>query len=330
MAVVASPQPSVTTDLESLLNALPKLTPHDRALITRAYEKAAWVHADQYRKSGEPYITHCLAVAHILADMKLDAEAIAAALMHDVVEDSKEPKKVTVEDLRREFGDAVANIVDGVTKLEHIQPPTPEQRRSRTADRDLEYVRKMALTMDKDIRVVIVKLADRLHNMRTLGFMKPEKQRAIAQETLDIFAPLANRLGIWQIKSELEDLAFRYLDPETYRQIDDALNEGKAEREKYMAGVIESLRRELGRYGIHDAAISGRPKHIYSIYRKMERKRVNFEKVFDVRAVRVIVEQRRLCRGLLAHPVVAQKQHRLTQAKHQVHHEVRRQHPRGV
>lgn len=296
MVAVSSAQPSVAMDLESLLSALPKLTPHDRALISRAYDKAAWVHADQYRKSGEPYITHCLAVAHILADMKLDPEAIAAALMHDVVEDSKDQKVVTVEDLRREFGDVIANIVDGVTKLDQIKTEqTPEQRRSRNAERDLEYIRKMALTIDSDVRVVIVKLADRLHNMRTLGYMRPDRQQAIAQETLDIFAPLANRLGIWQIKSELEDLSFRYLDPDTYRQIDDALNEDKAEREKYMIGVIDELRRELAKFGIHDAVISGRPKHIFSIWKKMERKKVNFEKIFDVRAVRVIVEQREQC-----------------------------------
>ena len=296
MVAATSLQPGVALDLESLLNELPKLTPHDRALITRAYEKAAWVHADQFRKSGEPYITHCLAVAHILADMKLDPEAIAAALMHDVVEDSKDQKKVTVEDLRAEFGDTIANIVDGVTKLDQIKTEqTPEQRRSRKAERDLEYIRKMALTLDSDVRVVIVKLADRLHNMRTLGYMRPEKQQTIARETLDIFAPLANRLGIWQIKSELEDLSFRYLQPDTYRQIDDAVNEGRAEREKYMAGVIEELRRELERNDIRNVAISGRPKHIYSIWKKMERKKVNFEKIFDVRAVRVIVEQREQC-----------------------------------
>ncbi len=295
MVAVSPTQPGVAKDLESLLNVLPKLTPHDRALITRAYEKAEYVHEGQLRKSGEPYITHCLAVAHILAEMKLDPEAIAAALMHDVVEDSVEPRKVTVDDLKREFGESIAALVDGVTKLQKLQAQSPEQRRSRTAERDLEYIRKMALTLDSDVRVVIIKLADRLHNMRTLGYMKPEKQQAIARETLDIFAPLANRLGIWQIKSELEDLAFRYLDYDTYLQIDDAINEGKAEREKYMTGVIDALRRELGKYGIHDAMISGRPKHIYSIWKKMERKKVNFEKIFDVRAVRVIVNEREQC-----------------------------------
>ncbi len=299
MAAVSTVQGSVSLTLESLLNEMPFLTPHDRALITRAYEKAAWAHEGQYRKSGEPYITHCLAVAHILADMNLDAEAIAAALMHDVVEDSQDPRKVTVDDLKREFGDVVAKIVDGVTKLEQIQAPTPEQRKSRNSERDLESIRKMAMTIDDDVRVVIVKLADRLHNMRTLGYMRPEKQQAIAQETLDIFAPLANRLGIWQIKSELEDLSFRYLDFETYKQIDDALNEGKAEREKYMAAVIDTLRRELNKYGLTNAVISGRPKHIYSIWKKMERKRINFEKIFDVRAVRVIVDTRDQCYNVM-------------------------------
>jgi GTP pyrophosphokinase len=222
--------------------------------------------------------------------------------MHDVVEDSKDQKKVTVADLRAEFGDTIANLVDGVTKLDQIKTEqTPEQKRSRKAERDLEYIRKMALTIEKDVRVVVIKLADRLHNMRTLGYMKPERQQAIAQETLDIFAPLANRLGIWQIKSELEDLAFRYLDPTTYKQIDDALNEGKAERERYMAGVMDTLRRELAKYGIHDAVVSGRPKHIFSIWKKMERKKVNFEKVFDVRAVRVIVQEQAQCYMVLGY-----------------------------
>jgi GTP pyrophosphokinase len=299
MVAVSSAPISVNPELDKLLGELPSLSPHDRALITRAFEKAAWAHEGQYRKSGEPYITHCLAVAHILADMKLDAEAIAAALMHDVVEDSEEPRPVTIEDVRREFGEKIAAIVDGVTKLEQIQSPTPEQRKSRSSERDLEYIRKMAMTIDDDVRVVIVKLADRLHNMRTLGYMRPEKQQTIAQETLDIFAPLANRLGIWQIKSELEDLSFRYLDFDTYKQIDDALNEGKAEREKYMEGVIAALRRELDKYGLTTAAISGRPKHIFSIWKKMERKKINFEKIFDVRAVRVIVDTRDQCYNVM-------------------------------
>lgn len=293
--VAAGPaQINVDAELDKLLNELPNLSPHDRALLTRAYQKAVYVHEDQYRKSGEPYITHCLAVAHILADMKLDAEAISAALMHDVVEDSKEPRKVTLDDIRREFGDTIAALVDGVTKLEQIQT-LPEQRKRRNTERDLEYIRKMTMTIDSDVRVVIIKLADRLHNMRTLGYMRPDKQQAIAEETRDIFAPLANRLGIWQIKSELEDLAFRYLDFDTYKQIDDALSEGKAEREKYMESVIATLRRELEKYGITDAIITGRPKHIYSIWKKMERKKIDFEKIFDVRAVRVIVNRREQC-----------------------------------
>ncbi len=275
-------------NLESLYEALPDLTLSDKLLIERAYHKAEAAHGGQFRKSGEPYFTHCVAVAHILADMKLDAEAIAAALMHDLLEDTS----ITYDELRAEFGKDVANIVDGVTKLKNlpVKATSEYSLRSRTADRELEYIRKMALAMGDDVRVVIVKLADRLHNMRTLGYMSPDKQRAIARETLDIFTPLANRLGIWQIKWELEDLSFRYLDPDAYRMIAASLDERRADREAYLAQVTETLRRELAQFGITNPTITGRPKHIYSIYKKMERKSVEISKIYDVRAVRVIVD----------------------------------------
>ncbi|RMG83956.1 MAG: bifunctional (p)ppGpp synthetase/guanosine-3',5'-bis(diphosphate) 3'-pyrophosphohydrolase, partial [Chloroflexi bacterium] len=199
----------IPTDLQSLLEHFPNIAPNDRDLIERAYFRAEQAHAGQKRKSGEPYFTHCVAVANILADMKLDAEAIAAALLHDVIEDTG----ITREDLSAEFGDVVAALVDGVTKLTKlpIQVAQTNSRRSSNVNRELEYIRKMLLAMGDDIRVVLIKLADRLHNMRTLGYMPPEKQLRIARETMDIFAPLANRLGIWQIKWELEDLSFRYL-----------------------------------------------------------------------------------------------------------------------
>src|SRR5690606_34412325 len=244
------------------------------------------LHAGQFRKSGEPYFTHCVAVAQILADMHLDAEAIAAALMHDLVEDTS----ATLDELRAEFGDTVANIVDGATKLTHLPIKMETDRRSRTADRELEYIRKMLLGMGDDVRIVLVKLADRLHNMRTLGFMPEDKQRKIAKETLDIFAPLANRLGIWQIKWELEDLSLRYLDPEAYRSIVTRLDERRADREAYLSQIINTLRNELIKYNVTNATITGRPKHVYSIYRKMQRKDLPFERVYDVRAVRVIVD----------------------------------------
>src|SRR5215216_4592794 len=273
-------------NLQSLLDSLPELTPNDRSLVERAYRKAEAAHAGQFRKSGEPYFTHCVAVAQMLADMKLDAETVAAALMHDLIEDTP----ITLEDMRNEFGDSLAGIVDGVTKLENLPIKMESDKRSRTADREMEYIRKMLLAMGDDVRIVLVKLADRLHNMRTLGFMPEEKQRRIAQETLDIFAPLANRLGIWQIKWELEDLSLRYLDPEAYRQIAAQIDERRASRESYLSNIIDALRIELAKFNISSAAISGRPKHIYSIYKKMQRKVLPFEQIYDVRAVRVIVE----------------------------------------
>jgi GTP pyrophosphokinase len=276
-----------TISPESLLLELSDMSPTEQSLVERAYARAAAAHDGQYRKSGEPFITHCLAVAHILADLKMDAETIAAGLLHDTVEDNPD---VTLDDLRREFGDTVATIVEGVTKLEQVKVNTEVDARRRTADKETEYIRRMLLTMGDDVRVVLVKLADRLHNMRTLGYMKPERQQRIARETLDIFAPLANRLGIWQIKWELEDLSFRYLYPDDYRQIAQQVDEQRHDREQYMRGIIKVLRDELARNGIHDADISGRPKAIYSIFKKMGRKEVPFEQVYDVRAVRVIVD----------------------------------------
>jgi GTP pyrophosphokinase len=277
---------AVTTgSLPSLLESLPDQSPANRDLVERAYSRAEAAHAGQTRKTGEPYFTHCVAVAQILAEMHLDAEAIAAALLHDVAEDTA----VTIEDLRAEFGGNVALIVDGVTKLKYL-PDTAIDKRSRSADRSLEYIRKMALAMHDDVRVILVKLADRLHNMRTLDAMSPEKQREIAKETLEIFAPLANRLGIWQIKWQLEDLCLRYLDPEQFAEIERQVDEHRADRESYVQDVVDVLRRELGKHGISSATISGRPKHIYSIYKKMERKNVSYDKIFDVRAVRVIVD----------------------------------------
>ncbi|MDX2160162.1 MAG: bifunctional (p)ppGpp synthetase/guanosine-3',5'-bis(diphosphate) 3'-pyrophosphohydrolase [bacterium] len=275
-----------TASPQVLFDALPDLSPSDKLLIERAFFKAEAAHEGQFRKSGEPYFTHCVAVASILADMKLDAEAIAAALMHDLIEDTS----ITYEQLRSEFGKDVAGIIEGVTKLKNL-PRADADGTVRIKDaRELEYIRKMALAMGDDVRVMIVKLADRLHNMRTLGYMSVEKQRSIAQETLDIFAPLANRLGIWQIKWELEDLSFRYLQPDKYKMIAGQLDERRADREGYLVKVTDVLRKELAQYNITNVTISGRPKHIYSIFKKMDRKRVDFDKIYDVRAVRVVVD----------------------------------------
>jgi RelA/SpoT family (p)ppGpp synthetase len=279
--------PILEMNLQSLLDLLPDITPHDRALIERAYRKAEAAHAGQFRKSGEPYFTHCIAVAHILAEMKLDAEAISAALMHDLLEDTE----IMLDELRGEFGNSIAGIVDGVTKLKNL-PVKPEtfDKRGRPTDRGFEHIRKMALAMGDDVRVVLVKLADRLHNMRTLGYMSAYKQQQIAQETLDIYAPLANRLGIWQMKWELEDLSFRYLNPEEYRSLAASIDERQVDREAYLKSIIDKLRPELEKYDVRNAIITARPKHIYSIYKKMERKKLPFDQIYDVRAVRIIVD----------------------------------------
>ncbi len=275
-------------NLEGLLEGLPDLSPHDHSLVERAWQRAEHLHADQSRKSGEPYFTHCVAVARILAEIRLDAEAIAAGLLHDTLEDTG----ITREELEREFGRKVVSLVDGVSRLSNLPLTDAMQRRN---DRDQHFLRKMMLAMGDDVRVVLVKLADRLHNMRTLGYMPPERQLHIARDTLDIFAPLASLLGIWQFKWELEDLSFRYLHPEEYRRIATSMNERRVDREFYLQEVSQRLREELAKYNLDKAIISGRPKHIYSIYSKMLRKELPFEQIYDVRALRVIVDSTPEC-----------------------------------
>jgi GTP pyrophosphokinase len=260
-----------------------------RTLIERAYAVAQRAHAGQARKSGGPYIQHPLAVAFLLADLGMDPDTIAAGLLHDVVEDSD----IDLEMLRQEFGPAVTSLVDGVTKLEQIEQErigrfSQESERPRD-EQESESLRKMFLAMAEDIRVVIIKLADRLHNMRTLDPLPAERRKTIARETLEIFAPLANRLGVWQWKEELEDLSFRYLDPATYAEITSFIQERHPEREASIHRHIEALRHKLTEEGI-EADITGRPKHIYSIYRKMQRKGIAFRRVHDVRGIRVITQ----------------------------------------
>ncbi len=268
---------------ETLRGHLPKsFTPQEAALVRRAYEYAEAAHVGQLRKSGEPYIVHPEAVAAILADLRLDAHTVAAALLHDVAEDTH--YKVPL--LAEEFGPEVASMVDGVTKLENISDMAAYPLDSR--DPKVESFRKMLLAMVNDVRVVLIKLADRLHNMRTMGYMPPDKQQRISRETLDIYAPLASVLGIYQIKWELEDLAFRYLEPDIYVKMKKQLNEKREEREAYVASIIHSLRTELARHGI-EAKISGRPKHIYSIWRKMKRKGVTFDQIYDQHGLRLVV-----------------------------------------
>ncbi|NPV66801.1 MAG: bifunctional (p)ppGpp synthetase/guanosine-3',5'-bis(diphosphate) 3'-pyrophosphohydrolase [Anaerolineae bacterium] len=277
-------------DLQQLLSSLSNLTPAEVTLIERAYRRAEKAHEGQIRRSGEPYFVHCVAVAHILAELNLDGTTIAAALLHDTVEDTD----LTLEDIEREFGADVARLVDGVTKMEHL----PTQVSGKDRDREAEFLRKTMLAMNDDVRIVLIKLADRLHNMRTLGYLEPERQIEVAQETMDIFAPLANRLGIWRMKWELEDLAFRYLNPKAYREIATRLDERRADRDKDLQRIIEHLSRKLEEANIK-AKVTGRPKHIYSIYRKMQRKDVSYEQVYDIRAVRVLVDDIPTCYQVL-------------------------------
>ena len=275
-------------NIEILLKALPQGTsPADRELIERSYRVAEKAHAGQKRASGEPHIRHCLAVAAILNEIGAPPAAIAAGLLHDTVEDTG----LTLVELRRDFGPEVAGLVDGVTKLTQLpRVSTRGGKAERPSKGELakETLRKTFLAMGDDVRVVLIKLADRLHNMKTLRYLPREKQTRIAQETLEIFAPLANRLGIWQMKWELEDLSFRYVLPEKYKEIADLVAKRRVERESELGTIGHAVAGALQTAGIK-AEASGRPKHLYSIYRKMERKGVTFEGVFDVRGVRVTV-----------------------------------------
>ncbi|MCF6096644.1 bifunctional (p)ppGpp synthetase/guanosine-3',5'-bis(diphosphate) 3'-pyrophosphohydrolase [Thermovorax subterraneus] len=256
-------------------------------LVDRAYEFAQKAHDGQHRISGEMYIFHPLEVAIILADLELDTITIAAGLLHDVVEDTE----YTLEDINREFGDEIALLVDGVTKLGKLEFKTKEEQQA-------ENLRKMFLAMAKDIRVILIKLADRLHNMRTLKYLPVEKQKEIAIETLEIFAPLAHRLGISKIKWELEDLAFRYLEPERYYELVEKVAKKRREREEHINKMIAILEKKLEAAGIK-AEIQGRPKHFYSIYKKMKEQNKSFEQIYDLTAVRIIVSSVRDCYAAL-------------------------------
>lgn len=251
-------------------------------VISRALALAEELHRDDQRHTGEPYIHHVIAVADILANLKLDHEAIAAGLLHDILLHHEEARPRIEE----ACGPVVAHLVDGVTRMRHIgdyQSPMP------LSEGRAETLRKMLLAMAEDIRVVLIKLADRLHNMRTLKGMPVEHQRKVSRETMEIFAPLANRLGIWHIKWEMEDLAFRHLEPETYKEIARSLKERRVERQQYIDAVVERIQQELAAAGI-EATVKGRPKHIYSIWKKMQRKRLGFHELYDVRAVRILVD----------------------------------------
>ncbi|MCL6650115.1 MAG: bifunctional (p)ppGpp synthetase/guanosine-3',5'-bis(diphosphate) 3'-pyrophosphohydrolase [Chloroflexi bacterium] len=267
------------------------LPPEALNLLEAAYCYAAEQHAGQLRKSGEPYIAHPVAAALILTDLRLDQYAIAAAILHDVPEDCGVP----LSEIEKRFGSEVARLVDGVTKLSKVTSLAHEGRQPSKSGDDVvqaENLRKMLIAMAEDVRVVLIKLADRLHNMRTLSALPPERQRAIAQETMEIFAPLAGRLGIYQIKWELEDLAFSSLEPEKYRQIADLIAARRAAREQYITRVVKVLQRALEEAEIN-AEVSGRPKHIYSIYRKMKAYEAlgrEFADIYDLLAVRILVD----------------------------------------
>jgi GTP pyrophosphokinase len=299
MVVVKDQHSEITSkdvlEFESWLKSIePGRTPSEMDVIRRACLVALEAHQGQTRASGEPYFQHSLAVANILADLRLDYETIAAALLHDVLEDSN----VTLEEIEREFGATVAKLVDGVTKMGQIQEFRGQTEKSKKERARAESLRKMLLAMVDDVRVVLIKLADRTHNMRTLGVLREDKRKRIAKETIDIFAPLANRLGIWQIKWELEDLSFRYLEPDLYRQIASMVDERRIDRERYLSKVAVALKDELKKRGIV-ADITGRPKHIYSIWRKMKRKGVDFDQIYDVRAIRVLVDELADCYAAL-------------------------------
>ncbi|MBR7182968.1 MAG: bifunctional (p)ppGpp synthetase/guanosine-3',5'-bis(diphosphate) 3'-pyrophosphohydrolase, partial [Alistipes sp.] len=272
--------------VEELIARMRKFHPDDDMdLVRRAYDFAEKAHANQVRKSGDPYFCHPCAVAVILSDLMLDATTIAAGLLHDCVEDVEGVTQQSIADM---FGQEVALLVDGVTKLEKLNFSSREEAQAET-------LRKMFLAMAKDIRVVMIKLADRLHNMRTLKFQKPERQVPIARETLDIYAPLAHRLGVYTIKWELEDLSLRYIDPEGFYDLVRLVGMKRDERERLVAQVTQELKTHLHEAGIHKCEIDGRPKHLYSIYRKMKSQNKTFDQIHDLIAVRVLVNTQTDC-----------------------------------
>ena len=260
----------------------------DVSMIEKAYKLAVKAHGDQRRKSGEPYIIHPLWVAIILADLEMDKETIAAGMLHDVVEDTK----FTEEDIRREFGDEVALLVDGVTKLGRLSYSSDK------LEGQAENLRKMFLAMAKDIRVIIIKLADRLHNMRTLQFMTPAKQKEKAKETMDIYAPIAQRLGISKIKTELDDLALKYSQPEVFYDLVNQINARKTEREEFVEQIVEEVSTHMKNANIK-AEVNGRVKHFFSIYKKMVNQDKTVDQIYDLFAVRIIVESVKDCYAAL-------------------------------
>ncbi|WP_411282380.1 RelA/SpoT family protein [Gemmatimonas sp.] len=250
----------------------------DHELLVRAYKFSDVAHAGQVRHSGEPYVSHCIEVARILADLQLDTTTVVSGLLHDIVEDTD----ITVEDVEREFGLEIAQIVDGLTKIANLPLSSREERQ-------VENYRKLLLSIAKDARVILIKLADRLHNMRTLDYLAPEKRRRIAQETRDLYAPLAHRFGMAKVRWELEDLAFKHLEPEAYKTLAKLVAAKRGEREQLIAQMREPLEKRLSDAGIADVEVTGRPKHLWSIYKKMQQRDRPYEDIYDLLAIRVIV-----------------------------------------
>ena len=263
------------------------LSPEEEATLVEAFEFANEAHKSQKRRSGEPYIIHPIEVTIILAGLHMDVETLVAALLHDTIEDTE----VTREDVVERFGEDVAALVEGVTKITQIEVAT-------LTDEQAATIRKMLVAMNKDIRVIVIKLADRLHNMRTLSSLREDRRIFKARETLEIYAPIAHRLGINSIKWELEDLSFYYLDPAKYKQVAKMLTESRAEREEYLNKVLEILKAEMKKVGI-DAQVMGRPKHLFSIYQKMTKKDKGFSEIYDLIAVRLIVPTVKDCYSAL-------------------------------
>src|SRR5689334_14430165 len=276
------------TRFRDLMKKLEAARPNDDLeIVKKAYEYSLKVHTGQSRASGEPYLVHPLGVAKVLAEMKMDAVAISAGLLHDSVEDTS----VTIVDIRKEFGEQVAHIVEGVTKISQIDFATREEQQA-------ENLRKMMLAMVDDIRVVLIKLADRLHNMRTLEHLPPERQQKIARETLDIYGPIAHRLGMGKIRGELEDLGFRYLDPISYQQVHDAVEARRKKGEQFLSGVEHVLSEKLKEASI-DAKVESRIKRLYSIHKKLLKQRISVDQVYDLYAMRVITNSVQDCYGVL-------------------------------
>jgi len=288
-ALVPKSSDLMTKTVDDLVEAVRTYHPNaDFDFLRKAYAFSEKAHEGQIRRSGEPYISHPLGVAGILAELKLDLETIATGLLHDTVEDTS----VTLQDIEREFGPTVRRLVDGVTKISLMKFRNTHEKQG-------ENIRKMIVAMGKDVRVVLVKLADRLHNMRTLNHMSPEKQMRIAQETLDIYAPLASRLGINTMKIELEDLSFRYAYPESYYSLVQKVSKKKKEREKYIDDVKRILSQEISKRSQVKFEIHGRPKHFWSIYRKMRSQGIDYEQIYDVLAFRVCVNTLSECYEVL-------------------------------